>query len=63
VQESARKQFESQVADENRRTALAKSLERQQQRQAEAAEVRQQMQQVRSNTAAAVLAHVLLWVN
>jgi hypothetical protein len=47
VQESARKQIESQVADENRRIALAKSLERQQQRQTEAAEIRQQMQQVR----------------
>lgn len=44
-QERVRKDLESQMADENRRMALAKSLERQQQRQAEAAEIRQQLQQ------------------
>jgi hypothetical protein len=47
LQERARKELASQVAEENRRIALAKSLERQQQRQAEAEANRQDMQQVR----------------
>lgn len=47
LQERARKELASQVAEENRRIALAKSLERQQQRQAEAEAIRQDMQQVR----------------
>lgn len=46
LQDRARKQLEAQIADENRRIALAKSLERQQQRQTEVEQIRQQMQQV-----------------
>ena len=46
MQDRVRKQLEAQLAEENRRMALAKALERQQQRQAEATETRQQMQQV-----------------
>ena len=47
LQESARKQFECQIAEENRRIALAKTLERTQQRQAEVQELQQQMLEVR----------------
>lgn len=45
--QEARRQFEAEVSEENRRIALAKTLERHQQRQAEVQELQKQLQQVR----------------